>query len=174
MLQNPWQASCPRLKNYHSKHLGFWLWKRCQEGSHTFLSCCFHFICCCLDKVMDREKVCGSPCILPFSIAVGKNLLFNDKKNVLRTMEITICNIARAKSGQGLILPQRQRGFAGGWWNKGPRGTGTSGGCMSLPSPRPSWCPHPDLENCRTLDLTLRNLRSAGGGRWCLCLKEVV
>lgn len=69
---------------------------------------------------MDREKVCGSPCILPFSIAVGKNLLFNDKKNVLRTMEITICNIARAmfilltKSGQGLILPQRQRGFAGG------------------------------------------------------------
>lgn len=93
---------------------------------------------------MDREKVCCSPSILPFSIAVAKNLLFNDKKKVLRTMEITICNIARSmfilltESGQGLILPQRQRGFAGGWRNKGPRGTGFSGGCTSLPSPRPS------------------------------------
>lgn len=42
MLQNPWQASYPRPKNYHSKHLGFWLWKKCQEKSHTFLSCRFH------------------------------------------------------------------------------------------------------------------------------------
>lgn len=167
MLQKPWQVSYPRLTYYHAKHLGFWLGKRCQEGSHTFLSCCFHLFAAVWTKWwIGRKSVFSHPFYCWASLWV-KNLLFNNKDIFLRTMEI--CSIARAtfilltKSGQKLILPLRRSRFACGWWNQGPGGAGGFV-CLSLPRPRPSWCPHPDLEKCRRLEVKYFDEHRSGGG----------
>lgn len=39
----------------------------------------FPFICCCLNKVMDRQEVCIFPSISFLNIAMDEELLFNNK-----------------------------------------------------------------------------------------------
>jgi len=81
-----------------------------------------------------------------------------------------MCTIAQAmftlltRSGQRLILPAEAKWVCRRLRKPGPtRCRHFRRLHVSLPSPWPSWCPHSDLEECRTLEVTVRNLMSVGG-----------